>query len=80
MNDPAEMTKTIHQGRNIRRFREMLGIKQEGLAYELSGEWTQKKVSLLEQKDIIEKDILEQVAKIWKIQQRLLRILMKIKC
>lgn len=67
MNDSAEMTKTIHQGRNIRRFREMLGIKQEGLAYELGGEWTQKKVSLLEQKEIVEQDILDQVAKILKV-------------
>lgn len=67
MNDSAEMTKTIHQGRNIRRFREMLGIKQEGLAYELGGDWTQKKVSLLEQKEIVEQDILDQVAKILKV-------------
>lgn len=27
--------KKIHQGRNIKRFREMLGIKQEALAFEL---------------------------------------------
>lgn len=29
------MEKTIHQGRNVKRFREMLGLKQEGLAFEL---------------------------------------------
>jgi hypothetical protein len=29
------MEKTIHQGRNIKRFRGMLGIKQEALAFEL---------------------------------------------
>ncbi|WP_336664988.1 helix-turn-helix transcriptional regulator [Elizabethkingia meningoseptica] len=59
--------KKIHQGRNIKRFREMLGIKQEALASELGDDWNQKKISLLEQKDTVEKDILEQVAKILKV-------------
>ena len=59
--------KKVHQGRNIKRFREMLGIKQEVLAYELGEDWNQKKISLLEQKEAIEKDILEQVARILKV-------------
>lgn len=59
--------KKIHQGRNIKRFREMLGIKQEALAFELGEDWNQKKISLLEQKESVEKDILEQVAKILKL-------------
>jgi transcriptional regulator with XRE-family HTH domain len=59
--------KKIHQGRNIKRFREMLGIKQESLAFELGEDWNQKKISLLEQKEFVEKDILEQVAKILKV-------------
>ena len=42
----------------------MLNMKQEGLAYELGGDWSQKKVSLLEQKEIVEQEILEEVAKI----------------
>ena len=61
------MTKQIHHGRNIRRFREMLGIKQEGLAFELGGEWSQKRVSLLEQKEVVEQEILDQVAQILKV-------------
>ncbi|GAA4443468.1 helix-turn-helix transcriptional regulator [Ravibacter arvi] len=61
------MSKTIHQGRNIKRFREMLGVKQEALAWELGEDWSQKRVSLLEQKEEIEQSILEQVAKILKI-------------
>ncbi len=61
------MSKTIHQGRNIKRFREMMQIKQEALAWELGEDWSQKRVSLLEQKEVIEQDILEQVAKILKI-------------
>ncbi|WDO14688.1 helix-turn-helix domain-containing protein [Flavobacterium sp. WW92] len=59
--------KKIHQGRNIKRFREMLGIKQEALAFELGEDWNQKKISLLEQKETVEKDILAQVAKILKV-------------
>jgi len=58
------MKKNIHQGRNIKRFREMLGVKQETLAFELGTDWSQKKVSLLEQKEIIEEDILRQVGEI----------------
>jgi hypothetical protein len=71
------MEKTIHQGRNVKRFREMLGIKQEGLALELGDEWNQRKVSLLEQKEVIEQELLEQVAKVLKVPLRLLKILMK---
>lgn len=60
-------TKNIHQGRNIKRFREMLGIKQEALAFELGEDWNQKKISLLEQKETIEASILAQVAQILKL-------------
>jgi len=59
--------KKIHQGRNIKRFREMLGIKQEALAFELGDDWNQKKISLLEQKETVESDILAQVAQILKV-------------
>jgi len=57
----------IHQGRNVKRFREMLGIKQEALASELGEDWNQKKVSLLEQKETIESGLLEQVSKVLKV-------------
>lgn len=67
MTTTDDMTKTIHQGRNVKRFREMLGIKQEGLAFDLGDEWNQKKISLLEQKEEIEPHILEQVAKALKV-------------
>jgi len=56
--------RNIHQGRNIKRFREMLGIKQDALAHELGDDWSQKKISLLEQKETIEEDILHQVSEI----------------
>lgn len=67
MTDNNMPNKKIHQGRNIKRFREMLGIKQEALAFELGDDWNQKKVSLLEQKETIEANILAQVAKILKV-------------
>ena len=61
------MEKTIHQGRNVKRFREMLGLKQEALALELGEEWNQRKVSLLEQKEAIEEPLLGQVAAVLKV-------------
>lgn len=60
-------TEKVHHGRNIKRFREMLGIKQEALALELGEDWNQKKVSLLESKEMVDPALLEQVAKILKI-------------
>ncbi|UKB83364.1 helix-turn-helix domain-containing protein [Chryseobacterium sp. MEBOG06] len=59
--------KKIHQGRNIKRFREMMGIKQDALAFDLGEDWNQKKISLLEQKETIEEDILEKVSQILKV-------------
>lgn len=59
--------KTIHEGRNVKRFREMLGIKQEALAAALGDDWNQKKISLLEAKDKIEAGILDEVAKALKV-------------
>src|ERR1700740_365482 len=61
------MEKTIHQGRNVKRFREMMGYKQEGLALELGDDWNQRRISLLEQKEVIEDGLLEQVAKVLKV-------------
>lgn len=66
-NSSYYVTVKIHQGRNIKRFREMLGIKQEALAFELGEDWNQKKISVLEQKQDIEVGILRQVSEILKI-------------
>lgn len=63
----TDMPNKIHEGRNIKRIREMLGIKQEALASELGEDWTQKKISLLEAKETIEPEILEQVSKVLKV-------------
>jgi len=60
-------TKKIHEGRNVKRFREMLGIKQDALAADLGDDWNQQKISLLEQKETIDDSVLQQVAAALKI-------------
>jgi transcriptional regulator with XRE-family HTH domain len=67
MSTATDTPKNIHQGRNVKRFREMLGLKQEALALALGDDWSQKRVSLLEGKETIEEDILTQVANILKV-------------
>ncbi|TWP28278.1 XRE family transcriptional regulator [Apibacter muscae] len=57
--------KKVHQGRNIKRLREMLGVKQDTLATELN--ITQATMSKLEAKEEIDKNTLEKVAQILKI-------------
>lgn len=61
------MPNKVHEGRNIKRFREMLGIKQETLAQELGDDWTQSKISHLETKETVDPAILDQVAKVLKV-------------
>lgn len=61
------MEQKIHQGRNVRRFREMLGIKQEALALDLGEDWNQKKISMLEQKEQIEDPLLQQISEVLRI-------------
>ncbi len=51
-----------HHGRNIKRIREILGIKQEALALMLGNDWTQRRISLLEQKEEVEDQVIEEVA------------------
>jgi len=67
MSTATDAPKNIHQGRNVKRFREMLGWKQEALALALGDDWSQKRVSLLEAKEVIEEDLLAQVAAILKV-------------
>ncbi len=59
--------KKIHEGRNVKRFREMLGIKQDALAFELGEDWNQQKISLLEQKETVDAALLQQISAALKI-------------
>lgn len=65
--DTMPTNSKIHEGRNVKRFREMLGIKQDALAYELGEDWNQQKISLLEQKETIDAPLLQRVADIMKL-------------
>lgn len=63
----------IHQGRNVKRFREMLGLKQEALAVALGDDWNQKRISILESKEIIESEVLSEVAKALKVPEEAIK-------
>lgn len=54
-------TNTIHEGKNVKRLREILGIKQDALALDLG--LSQQAISQLEQRESIDKELLEKVAK-----------------
>ncbi|MFT4153889.1 helix-turn-helix domain-containing protein [Parafilimonas sp.] len=61
------MKKIIHQGKNVKRFREMQGMQQAQLAYELGIGWTVNEILLLEQQEIIEDSLLKQIADILQV-------------
>lgn len=58
---------TIHLGRNIKRIRELLGVKQDALAITLGSDWNQQRISYLEAKGDIDTPLLEEVAKALKV-------------
>ena len=60
-NKLAMTEKTVHEGRNVKRIREILGIKQDALALELG--LSQQAVSALELKEALDKDMIEKIAK-----------------
>lgn len=73
MTPTTDMHKNIHHGRNVKRFREMIGLKQEALADQLGGDWTQKKISYLEAKEVIEPELLDDLAKALKVPAEAIR-------
>jgi transcriptional regulator with XRE-family HTH domain len=58
-------TNKIHHGQNIKRLREIFGIKQEFIASEL--DTTPQFISKLEQKEVIDDDTLEKIANVLKL-------------
>lgn len=66
MSTTTEARK-IHEGRNLKRIREMLQVKQSALASELGNDWTQKKISQLEDKEVIDPELLEEIAHALKV-------------
>ncbi|MDR2056793.1 MAG: helix-turn-helix domain-containing protein [Dysgonamonadaceae bacterium] len=65
MNEEIVSSRATHQGRNIKRLREMLGVKQEAIAVGL--DITQQAMSFLEKKEQINDEILEKVSKVLKV-------------
>jgi transcriptional regulator with XRE-family HTH domain len=57
--------KPVHEGRNVKRIREILGIKQDALAMDLG--LSQQAISQLEQKEALDADMLEKIAAILKV-------------
>jgi transcriptional regulator with XRE-family HTH domain len=62
-----EQTMKPHHGRNIKRIREILGVKQEALAITLGNDWTQRRISLLEQKEEVDESIIDEIATALKV-------------
>ncbi|PSL29592.1 helix-turn-helix domain-containing protein [Dyadobacter jiangsuensis] len=55
-------TKPNHVGQKIARIRELRGLKQESLAYELKV--SQQTVSKIEQSEMVDEELLEQISKV----------------
>lgn len=60
-----------HQGRNVKRIREILGIKQDALAIDLG--LSQQAVSLLEQRETLDAPTLEKVAKVLGVSEEAIK-------
>ena len=62
--------KNVHQGANVRRVRNIMGVKQSSLAEKLGT--TQQKVSRIESQRVIEKDTLLQIANILHVSPKII--------
>lgn len=61
----------MHEGRNVKRIREILGIKQDTLASELG--LSQQSISQLEQKETIDQELLERISAILNVPVEAIR-------
>lgn len=60
-----------HQGRNVKRIREILGIKQDALAIDLG--LSQQAISQLEQRETLDAPTLEKVAKVLGVSEEAIK-------
>lgn len=58
-------TMQPHQGRNVKRLREMLGIKQDALAIDL--DMSQQAISMMEQKEELDHKLLRRIAEVMRV-------------
>lgn len=56
---------TVHHGHNVKRIREIMGVKQDTLAAQLG--LSQQAISALEQKEALDKDTLEKISAVLKV-------------
>jgi transcriptional regulator with XRE-family HTH domain len=63
MEQITDTPKRPHHGKNIKRIREFLGMKQEAFADRLGPDWNQGKISVLEARESIEADTVNLIAK-----------------
>jgi len=71
MKDNSVTMPYLHHGRNIRRSRDMLGIKQNVIAEAIN--MSQQNFSKLEQKEIIDNEVLEKISKVMEIPSEVIR-------
>ncbi len=64
-------TGKVHHGQNIKRLREIMGVKQEALARQLN--ITQQSFSEMEKRELIEEATLEKVAEALKVPVRAIK-------
>lgn len=62
--------KNVHQGSNVRKLRNIMGVKQSSLAKDLGT--TQQMVSRIESQRVIEKDTLIQIANILNVSPKII--------
>lgn len=66
-------TGKASDGMKVKRVREILRVKQSALASSLGGDWNQKKISLLEDKEEIDDQMLEEIANALKVPVDVIR-------
>lgn len=71
MNDTENNKKSVHQGKNAKRFREAKGIKQEAIAIEL--DITQQAVSQLEKRQELDDEAINVYARVVGIDEYFIR-------
>lgn len=61
----------VHHGRNVKRIREILGMKQDFLATSLG--LSQQAISQLEQKEVLDTAVLEKVSKVLGVSEEAIK-------
>lgn len=73
-NENTTYKPKVHMGRNVRKFRQLRGMKQLALG-ELIGILSQQSMSLLESKEVIDVKVLEKIAPILGVSVQVLQTL-----